>query len=131
MVERLTVVREASGSIRHQTFALGSTHGHAQVGLARLAEQAFSALCGVERDHVVARLYAGHTLPHLHDDACALMPEHDREKAFRIVARKGKGIGMTHAGMRDLDEHFALAGRLDVDLDDFQRLTRPEGNCCT
>ena len=35
---------------------------------------------------------------------------------------------MANAGIRDPDKHLALARRLDVDLDDFQWLSRPEGN---
>jgi hypothetical protein len=31
----------------------------------------------------------------------------------------------------DLDEHFALAGRFDVDFDDLQRLTRLKRNSGT
>jgi hypothetical protein len=33
--------------------------------------------------------------------------------------------------MRDLDEHFALARRFDVDLDDFEGFARPERNGST
>src|SRR5690606_8234128 len=65
VVDRLAVVGEARGAVGHHALALGGAHGHAQVGVAALAEQALAALGGVERDHVVARLHAGHALAHL------------------------------------------------------------------
>ena len=37
-------------------------------------------------------------------------------------------IGVAHAGVRDPDQHLALARRLDVDLDDLQRLAGGEGD---
>lgn len=131
VVKRLTVVREASRTIGHQPLTLGCTNRDTQVGLAGLAEQALAALGGIEGNDVIARLHAGHTFTHLHDDTRTFMTQHDREETFGVVARQGEGVGMANAGVRDLDEHLALARRLDVDLDDFQRLSWPEGNCCT
>ena len=131
VVDRLAVVAEAGGAIGHHALALGGAHRHAQVGLAALAEQALTALGGVQRDHVVTRLDRGHALADLDHDAGALMAQHRREHAFRVLARQGEGVGMANAGIRDPDKHLALARRLDVDLDDFQWLSRPEGNCCT
>ena len=80
---------------------------------------------------MVTRLDRGHALADLDHDAGALMAQHRREHAFRVLARQGEGVGMANAGIRDPDKHLALARRLDVDLDDFQWLSRPEGNCCT
>jgi hypothetical protein len=56
VVDRLTVVAEAAGTVRHQALALGGTHRAAQVGLAGFAEFALAALGGVQRDHVVTDL---------------------------------------------------------------------------
>src|SRR5690606_5967427 len=47
VVYRLAVVAEAGGAVGHHALALGRAHRDAQVGLARLAEQAFAALGGV------------------------------------------------------------------------------------
>ncbi|KAG0733056.1 hypothetical protein G6F23_013714 [Rhizopus arrhizus] len=58
VVQRLAVVAEAAGAVGHHALALGGAHGHAQVGLAALAEQALATLGGVQRNHVVARLDA-------------------------------------------------------------------------
>src|SRR5690606_31650668 len=128
VVHRLAVVAEAGGAVGHHALALGGAHRHAQVGLARLAEQALAAFGGVQRDHVVAGLDAGDALAHFHDDAGALVPEHRREHAFRIVARKRERIGVAQRGVGDLHQHLALARRLDVELDDLQRLSGGEGD---
>ena len=131
VVKRLALVRKARRAVGHHALALGCAHRDAQVGLAGLAEQALAALGGVEGDDMIAGLDAGHTFTHLDDDARAFMAQHDREQTFRVIARQGEGIGMADAGVRDPDEHLALAWRLDVDLDDFQRLSGLEGHGCT
>ena len=77
---------------------------------------------------MVARLQAGHPFADFNNNAAAFMPQHRREHAFRIVAGKGKGIGMADAGVGDPDQHFAGLGRGDVDLDDLQRFACGEGN---
>ena len=59
VINRLTVIREARCAIRHQTFALGRTYGSAQVGFTRFTELTLAALCGVQRDHMIARLQTG------------------------------------------------------------------------
>lgn len=80
---------------------------------------------------MIAGLDARHAFAHLDDDAGAFVAEHDGEEAFGVVTRKREGIGMTHAGMRDLHQHLALAGRFDVDLDDFEGLARRKRNSST
>lgn len=73
MVNRLAVVRETGGAIRHQTLALSGSYGLAEVGLAGLAELALSAFSRVERDDVIADLQRGYALTYRFDDATALM----------------------------------------------------------
>ncbi len=80
---------------------------------------------------MIARFHTGYPFPYLHDDTRSFMAQNDREKTFGVIARQGKGIGVAYASIRDLDKNFALARRLNVNLNDFQRLSRPEGNCCT
>ncbi len=53
------------------------------------AEQALAAFGGVQRDHVVAGLDAGHALADFDHDARAFVAQHRREQAFRIVAATG------------------------------------------
>lgn len=52
VVDILSLASESNRSVGHDTFALSGSDGSAQVGLSRLAELAFPALCNtrVERD---------------------------------------------------------------------------------
>ncbi len=77
---------------------------------------------------MIARFDAGHALAHFHHDAGTLVAEHHRKQAFRVIAGQGERIGVADTGMGDLDQHFALLRRGDVDLDDFQRLAGGEGD---
>lgn len=60
--------------------------------------------------------------------ASTFMPQHHREKAFGIITRQGESVSVADAGIRDLDEHLALARRFDINLDDLQRLPRAKGH---
>ncbi len=80
---------------------------------------------------MVTDFHAGHAFAYFDDDAGAFMAQYYREQAFRIIARKCESIRMAYTGIGDLDQHFALAWRLDVDLDDLERLARFKCNCST
>jgi len=80
---------------------------------------------------MIARFHASYTFTNFDDDACAFMAQNDREEAFGIVTREGECIGMANASVGDLDQHLALARRLDVNFDYFQRFSWPEGYSCT
>ncbi len=77
---------------------------------------------------MVARLHAGHAFAHFHHDARAFMAQHHGEQALGVFAAQGEGVGVAHTGVGDLDEHFALLGRGDIDLDDLQGFSGFEGN---
>ena len=62
------------------------------------------------------------------DDAAAFVAQHRGKQAFRIVAAERERVGVADAGGDDAHQHFAGAWRLDIDLDDLQRLARPEGD---
>ena len=127
VIDGLAVVAEACRAIGHHALALGGAHGHAQIGLSALAEQAFAAFGGVQRNHMVAGLDAGHAFAHFHHDARAFVAQHGREDAFGVVTAQGESVGMTDAGMGDLDQHLASLGRRDVDFDDLQGFSGFEG----
>lgn len=131
MVERLTIIGEAGGAVGHDALALGGADGGAEIGFSGLAEEAFAAFGGVERDDVVARFYGRDAFADFDDDAGAFVAEDDREEAFGVIAREGERVGVADARIGDLDQHFALLGRGDVDLDDFQGLSGCEGNGST
>jgi hypothetical protein len=77
---------------------------------------------------VVACLHAGDAGTDLDDHACALMTENGGKQPFRIGARQREVIGVTDARRLDLDQHFAGARTLEIDLDDLQRLSCLEGD---
>ena len=77
---------------------------------------------------MISRLQRGHAFADFHDHARALMTQHRRENAFRIVAAERERIGVTDAGVADLHQHLARARRRDIDLDDLQRLTGTESD---
>ncbi len=59
------------------------------------------------------------------------MTKHGREQTFRIITGQRERIGMADTGVGDLDQHFALLRRRDIDLDDLQRFASGEGNGST
>src|SRR5690606_14080705 len=128
VINGFALVGKARGAVGHQALALGGAHGHAQVGLARLAEQAFAAFGGIQGNDVVARRHTGDAFADLDDDARALVPQHGGEHAFGVIAAQGEGVGVADAGMGDPDQDLALAGRFDVDLDDLQGFAGLEGH---
>ncbi len=85
VINRLAIVGEARGAIRHQAFTLGSANGLAQVSFAGFTELTLATLGGVQRDHMIARLQAGNALAHFNNDAAAFVTEYRREYAFRVI----------------------------------------------
>ena len=77
---------------------------------------------------MIARPDAGDAFTDLDNDARPLVAQNHRENTLRIPARQRVRIGVAHAGVRHPDEHFALPGRGDIDLDDFEWLAGLEGN---
>src|SRR5690606_26672088 len=128
VIDRLALVAEAGGAVRHQALALSGAHRAAEVGLAGGAELALAALGGIQRDHVVAHRYRGHALADRLDDAATLVAEDAGEDAFGVLAGQGIGVGVANTGGDDAYQHFAGLGRLDVHLDDLQRLVGAEGD---
>ncbi|GBR72176.1 hypothetical protein AA0312_2773 [Acetobacter tropicalis NRIC 0312] len=55
------------------------------------------------------------------------MAQNHRENTLRITARQRVRIGVAHAGVGYPDEHFALPGWGDINLDDLEWLARLEG----
>lgn len=103
----------------------------------------------LERDDVVARLHAGDALANRLDDASALVPEHNGERAFGVLAREGVRIWslsvctvpvvacapivgcstcVAHAGVVDFDAHLVSLGGRDLDILDAQSLSSLPGH---
>jgi hypothetical protein len=63
---------------------------------------------------VVTRFHAQDTVADFDDDTRAFMSKNNREESFRIIARHCEGVRVANTGMRNLDENFAGARRLDI-----------------
>ncbi len=63
-------------------------------------------------------LHAGHAFAHFHDDARAFVAEHGGKTPSGSSPLKVKASVWHTPVCGDLDEHFALFGRGDVDFDD-------------
>ena len=131
VVDRLALVGHARGAVGHHALALRGADRGAQVGLARQAGFTLAALGGVQRDDVIVLLDRFHARTHGADDACALVAQHRGEDPFAVQPVQGVGVGMADAGRHDLDQNLALLRAFQVDLDDFQRFLRLEGDGCT
>ncbi|SUI20538.1 Uncharacterised protein [Salmonella enterica subsp. salamae] len=68
---------------------------------------------------MVARFQAGYPLADLDYHAAAFVTQDCREYTFRIIARKGKCIGMANACVGDFDQNFTFFRRRNVNLDNF------------
>ena len=79
---------------------------------------------------MIAGRHAAHTGAGLQHDPRALVAQNGRECAFRIVAGERKRIGMADPRGLDLDQHFAGAGSVQIDLHDFEGFSRLQGDCC-
>ena len=73
--DRLSLMAEARGAVRHQPLALGRADGGAEIRLLAQAAFALAAFRRVERNHVIAGLDRRHARPHFADDAGALMTQ--------------------------------------------------------
>ena len=74
----------------------------------------------LQRDDVVARLDRRDALADALDDARALVAEHDRKRALRILARQSVGVGVADACVVDLDADFVGLWWCDFDFFDGQ-----------
>ena len=88
MEDGLALVAEAAGAVRHHALALGRANGGAEIGLARKARLTLAAFGRVQRDHVVARLDAGHAGADFAHHARTLMTEDRRENALRCRSHR-------------------------------------------
>src|SRR5690606_3146494 len=122
VVDRLTLVGETRSAIGHQALALGSADGGAEVGLARLARLALAAFGGIQRNHMIADLYRGHTLAHRLDDTATLVAQNRREYTLGVGTGQGKGISMTDAGRHEAHQHLTRIWRSRSHYDDYLRL---------
>ena len=65
---------------------------------------------------------------HFDHNAGTLMAHDGGKQTLGVSARDGEFIGMANAGGLDFDEDFASLGALQIDLDNFKRLSSFEGD---
>ena len=103
---------EAAGAIGHDTLALRRADGGAKIAALTEAGFAGSAFGRVERDHMIAGLYAGDARADFAHNASAFMAQDGGEKPFRIQPIQRVGIRMANAGRHDFDQHFSSFGAI-------------------
>ena len=86
--DRLALVAEARGAVRHHALALRGADRGAQIGLLAQAAFALPAFRRVERDHVIARLHRDHAGADLANDAGAFMTRGSTERFPRCRNRR-------------------------------------------
>jgi len=128
VMDGLALVGESRGTVRHQPLALCGADLLAEIGLGVQAVLALAALRRIERYDVVAGFQRGDARPDLDYDASAFVAHDGRKQPFRIGTRDGEVVRVADTGGLDLDQDFASLRPLDVDLDDFKRLTSGKGD---
>ncbi len=128
MIDGRAFIAEPGGAVGHQPCSLRRADRGAQVGLAAEAAFALAAFGRVERDHVIAGLYAGDARADFAHDPCAFVAEHAGEDALGIQPIQRIGVGMANARRHDFHQHFAGLRAFEVKLDDFEWLFGGEGN---
>lgn len=93
VVKLLALALETRCAVRHNALALGGTNSSAEVGLAALAELAFTALSGVKGDDMVANLDVVDVGADRLDDTTSLVTEDNGEGTLGVLA--GEGIVVT------------------------------------
>ena len=75
---------------------------------------------------MVAHLHVMHARADLDDLARAFVAQHDRHRP-RPVAVDQRQVGVAEPAAADLDQHLALARRIEIDLEDMDGLALGEG----
>src|SRR6516164_7335259 len=132
VVDGLSPIAEARGSVGHHALALGGADRGAKIGLLAQAAFALAAFGRVERDDMIARLHRVHARADLADDPGAFVAENGREDSLAVEAVERIGIRVTDARRLDLDQNFAGLRSFQIELDDFQRLLcfESDGGAC-
>ena len=122
VVQRLALVGEAGGAIRHHTLALGCTNGATQVGFARGAELALATFSGIEGNDVVTDFQSGYAGADRFNNTATFMAKDSGKQALWVSARQGVSVGMAYTGGNDTHQDLALLRRGNINFNDFQRL---------
>ena len=128
MIKRLALPFEPARAVRHDALALRRANRRAQIAFLGKAGFALPALGRVERNDMIARLYACDPRADFADDACAFVPQDRRKDPFRVFSFERVRVGVANARRHDFDEHFARLRSVEIDFVDNQRLVRLNGD---
>src|SRR5262249_8911526 len=129
----VAVVVDGLAAEGHPRGAVGKESAPGQPLLAKVgaADDAVVAAATGRRpreDDGIGDLEVAHARTHALDGARALVAEHDRHRHALPAAVRGVETAVTDTARRHADEHFALAGGLEVELLDPERRALLEEN---
>jgi hypothetical protein len=123
VTDRLSVPRQARGSVRKEALVLLLADRDADVRLPASAVDALAALRREERHDMVARCHRGDAAPDRLDDAGALVPEHRRRIPGRVGAGCGVEVGVADTAGHEPDEHLTRLRLRQLDVLHLERLS--------
>ena len=119
----LAVVAVTRAAVQQGSLGKGDPRLLAQLRLALEAVEALAALCEPREHHAVTGRQVRHALADLRHGASPLVPQHYGHRA-REPLGEHRDVGVADPGGADLDLHLPGARRLQVHLDDPERLVR-------
>src|SRR5436190_9709881 len=126
LVDALALVLDAQGAVVERAGRHGGA-SNAQHGAALAAIRAAAAMGPEGEDHMVARLHRGDARPAFGDLARRLVARHDRHWRGPVAVHDVP-IALADARSLHLDPHFAGLGRIELAVDNLQRLVGLEQN---
>ncbi len=125
VVHRLAVVMQTMMTAQQLARRARRHRAFADIGAAFEAAPAAAAAYVEGEADMIARFDVVDAGTDLDDLAGAFVAEHDRRRP-RAIAVDQRQIGMAEAGAAHLDQHFAFARRIEIELDDMDGLALGE-----
>ena len=131
MEDLLPLVGKAAAPAGHHALSPRGADRGAEGGLAAEARLTPAAFRGVERDDMVTDGDRSDARSYLAHDSRAFVAEHAGKQPLAIEPVECVGVGVANARRHDLDQHFAGARSIKVELDDLERPLGLERNGST
>lgn len=120
MVDGLSPAGEAGGPVGHQTLSLCGTDFSTEIGLAALAELAFTAFRRIQGNDVVARGNICDTFADGLDDTAPFVTKDHREDTLGIPATASIFVRVANTSVDNLDADLVRPWRSDLYLLDLE-----------